>query len=141
MSDRPLNDIFGWLFGLGRPESVAIDQPDPSWLPPRPRIVGETIGDYLNEQGLRVMHIHGTDDFGREGFDTTVVYEPRQDNKHTIRVSTAVCGPLDTFSKKKGVQLALSRWERGERVILPPLATLASHKYDTDADLLRFYFQ
>ena len=143
MTRGPLDDLFGWLFSSWQPDPAAapvqqtdvVDDYVPSWLNPKPTIQGETMGDYLKEQGLRVAHIHGDGYLRASGWHTTVVYEPRQSNKHTIRVATAVCGPRDTFSKKKGLELAMARWDAGQTTLLPPVGE------SDDIQTLKAYFE
>lgn len=93
-----------------------------------------TIGDTLKKAGLKVAHFR-SDALSHSARDTTVVYRPRQDERHTIEVSTAVCSEHDAFDRKQGTQLALSRFLTGQRVNLPP------NKYEqSDYELLEGIF-
>lgn len=98
-----------------------------------------TIGDVLNATGLKVAHFRSTpDSFGlglSSARDTTVVYRPRQDPRHTIEVATAVVSENDVFDRKLGAFIALERFIDGRTAVLPP-----NFRDQTDYDLLAGIF-
>lgn len=130
--------LFNWLFGIDEEEEVVGD-PQPLTLPWVDFSASK--GEVLEALGLRVTHIHpvpattGLEWQFSPRTSTTVVYRPRQDVNHTIEISTAVCSANDTFSKKRGLELALERWTNGQRVNLPALNVPQS-----DVSLLKSYF-
>jgi hypothetical protein len=134
--------LFSWLF----PSSEDVDsffQPDNAeavaeQVEPETDKGPQTMGDLLNALGLKVVHVHpnGTD-FPEvtPTHSATVVFKPRQDENHTIKVAVALCGPKDTFSKRRGLTLALLRFMRGQTVNLSPRG-----EAESDVDLIRSYF-
>jgi hypothetical protein len=138
-----MRTFFDWLFGnpdefFASPTPAQDEVVQEFTGEPHDGIANETMGDWLKELGLRVVHIRPDTDpsqwHGRHN-GVTVVYLPRRDNRHTIEVATAICSTTDTFSRKKGLQLALTRFLQGKTTNLP-----ANHGEYNDVELLKTYF-
>jgi hypothetical protein len=93
----------------------------------------KSVGDRLSALGLKVVHINDVQD-GRYKF--TVVYRPclKSGSPKMYEMAVAVCSPKDTYVRRVGTQLALTRFEDGEVMILP-----LAHRADAET-AIRYMF-
>ncbi len=89
----------------------------------------ESVGDRLSALGLKVVHINDVQD-GRYKF--TIVYRPCLENgsPKMYEMAVAVCSPKDVYVRKIGVELALTRFEASEVMILP-----LAHRVDAETTI------
>lgn len=76
--------------------------------------------ELLASTGLRVIHIRS-----KGQHPVTVAY--RQPHRgHVIEIATAVCNPLDTFSRKIGTKTAVENFLAGRTINIPSINSLLS---------------
>lgn len=85
-------------------------------------------GVILKASGLSVIHFH--EDESVKGKGMTVCYRDLRNttslvkNQKVVTISTSIVHPEDTFSKKKGTEIALKNFLKGDTVNLPLLPGL-----------------
>lgn len=79
----------------------------------------------LEESGLRVVHILPINDYpGVSHGGMTIAYRPTARGMRTVEISTSVCSPRDTWTRKNGTKLAIEHFLAGHTLRIPVFRAL-----------------
>lgn len=93
--------------------------------------------EWANNSGIGIVHVF--DECKHKG-GLTIAFRknvPEHVSTNMVEIAVATCSRADTFSRKEGTRLALSKFEDGYTVTLP-LST--GHKDEDLADLIKYAF-
>lgn len=75
--------------------------------------------ELLATSGLRVVHVHDTPRYGCSHSGMTVAYRTGGRGMRTVEISTSICSPRDTWTRKEGTKLAVEHFLAGHTIRLP----------------------